>query len=45
MVITVQQPSIVEEKKSENTAKDYLLSYLISENNVKIYAVQPIGKI
>jgi hypothetical protein len=26
----------------ENTAKDYLLSYLISENNVKIY--EPIGK-
>jgi uncharacterized protein (DUF1015 family) len=28
----------------ENTAKDYLLSYLISENNVKIYEFQPIGK-
>lgn len=26
-----------ENKNTENTAKDYLLSYLISENNVKIY--------
>jgi uncharacterized protein (DUF1015 family) len=29
----------------ENTAKDYLLSYLISENNVKIYEFNRLVKI
>jgi hypothetical protein len=28
----------------ENTAKDYLLSYLISENNVKIYEFNRLVK-
>ncbi|CAM3045818.1 DUF1015 domain-containing protein [Flavobacterium frigoris] len=33
-----------ENKNSENTAKDYLLSYLISENNVKVYEFNRLVK-
>jgi uncharacterized protein (DUF1015 family) len=36
---------IVRRKRDlENTAKDYLLSYLISENNVKIYEFNRLVK-
>jgi uncharacterized protein (DUF1015 family) len=44
-IIVQPQQHIVRRKRDfENTAKDYLLSYLISENNVKIYEFNRLVK-
>jgi uncharacterized protein (DUF1015 family) len=42
--IIVAAALLSENEIVENTAKDYLLSYLISENNVKIYEFNRLVK-
>jgi hypothetical protein len=44
IIVQPQQHYCQKKTRSENTAKDYLLSYLISENNVKIYEFNRLVK-